>query len=72
MCHCQHVLGVPRFEVILALEYSSSPGLAGCAVSLLSDERKVERRLEVKREVLVELQRLIPLKLWNNEISLVR
>ena len=42
-----------------------------CLGSLHNNNRKVERRLEVKREVLVELQRLIPLKLRNNEMSLV-
>ena len=42
-----------------------------CLGSLHNINRVVERRLEVKREVLVELQRLIPLKLWNHENSLV-
>lgn len=42
-----------------------------CLGSLHNVNRVVERRLEVKREVLVELQRLIPLKLRSHENSLV-
>lgn len=42
-----------------------------CLGSLHNINRVVERRLEVKREVLVELQRLIPLKLRSHENSLV-
>ena len=42
-----------------------------CLGSLHNINRVVERRLEVKREVLVELQRLMPLKLPSHENSLV-